>query len=382
MRLRRVAGPQYLFRADFDSAPNQAAPLTSPLPLDIGSLKIKDTGDKLSISAGQLVCTGGNEAAFGDPELATTLPFSRVPGRAFLLSLKPNQTNDYFMLGWGTVNTGINLYAEIEPTIVFNTAGDIVLGGVSGKEISSYTTAQIVLAIILRSTGVLILKGDATTSPMTLLYPWHSDSTTPLYPALTNLDAAFTLDNLRVLDLGGARASDYGIARTHVASPGAITPTFGGSLMDGDTLNGNMETDDPPTGWAAGSATLDGVADERDGGAGAQSINIALTGTAKGQAGRAATTVAGSWYELSGWLKKVTGGNPLIHFYLNADPWTAWGPTISGSLTSWQAVQKTTRVPATNSFVALQVPLGDAADNSNFDDIVLKPITLPSTLEA
>ncbi len=150
----------------------------------------------------------------------------------------------------------------------------------------------------------------------------------------------------------------------------ANTPAVGAELL----TNGNMETGNPPTAWVAGGgATLAGAADERTGGAGAQSLSITNGATNYGLAASTGTSTAGIWYRLTGWLKKVTAD---INLRLN-------NSSISMTLTSagtWTSVTGTGRATDVGSVVAENQnnTLGLAA---RADDVSLKALTLSSLLD-
>lgn len=82
-----------------------------------------------------------------------------------------------------------------------------------------------------------------------------------------------------------------------------VISSFSQSLGANLVGNGDMETGDPPDGWTAGNnATLDGVADERTGGAGAQCIDVARGGASTNPyAQRTFSTVAGQCLAAGGW---------------------------------------------------------------------------------
>lgn len=146
------------------------------------------------------------------------------------------------------------------------------------------------------------------------------------------------------------------------------SPTAGAAIVGGDTLNGNMETGDPPTGWNANNATLDGVADERTGGAGSQSINIAAI-VAEGDARRNINIVNGTWYLATSWLKMTVGAG-YIRYGIDgvtnfprtfAETWiygaTTWRSIVAGAQT-------------------LKVFLSTTGDEGRADDLTLAPLTL------
>jgi hypothetical protein len=106
----------------------------------------------------------------------------------------------------------------------------------------------------------------------------------------------------------------------------AGTPTLTGSLQAsalGDwganlLTNGDMEDGDPPTGWGAGGgATLSAVADERTGGAGAQSLS-ALRGTNDNAVVRQTGGLipVGSTFAYRGWVRNVSAATGVrLHFW-------------------------------------------------------------------
>lgn len=100
--------------------------------------------------------------------------------------------------------------------------------------------------------------------------------------------------------------SSNNIAFGHIKGTAPGGETLAASLL----LNGNMETGDPPTGWTATSSTVDGVADERTGGAGAQSIDILATGTyGRVLQANGTAAVVGALYKASVYNKNVSGGH-------------------------------------------------------------------------
>jgi len=67
-------------------------------------------------------------------------------------------------------------------------------------------------------------------------------------------------------------------------NPSSVATVTGGKLVITPTAaelltNGDMEAGEPPTGWTASQSLLSSVADERTGGAGSKSINVAKNGT-------------------------------------------------------------------------------------------------------
>lgn len=94
------------------------------------------------------------------------------------------------------------------------------------------------------------------------------------------------------------------------------SPTLGSELL----TNGNMETGDPPSSWTAGaSGTLSSAADERTGGAGAASINIARNGVNNPYAYQAFVSANNRHYKIIAWMKKVDASHGPFLYCANAD---------------------------------------------------------------
>ena len=119
--------------------------------------------------------------------------------------------------------------------------------------------------------------------------------------------------DLSAYQTGKYLLSVYNSSTSLLIAQGYISDTApAGETLDAELLtNGNMETGDPPTGWLATTATLDGVADERTGGAGAQSLSITAT-AANGDAHKNATVVSGALYFIDSWSKMVSGTGSII----------------------------------------------------------------------
>ena len=93
----------------------------------------------------------------------------------------------------------------------------------------------------------------------------------------------------------------YSVGKWTINGNAAIgSPAMG---VDEILSNGNMEAGNPPTGWSAVNGSIVGVADERTGGAGSQSISLT---NASGTAAAYQSFAAAGWYYFSGWSKKIT----------------------------------------------------------------------------
>ena len=82
------------------------------------------------------------------------------------------------------------------------------------------------LALVLRSIGThFLIKGGAFTA-WTLLWSSVNDNTATLYPAISQYNGAFTVDDLRVAQLGAPWVADYGIITQRLAGARSAGDTF------------------------------------------------------------------------------------------------------------------------------------------------------------
>jgi hypothetical protein len=216
----------YLLRDLFTTA--QAAPLGRQCEPGPGALAVVDTASKLSVASGKLQVAAGGGA--GDPGVWGAA-LSRTAGRALLATVNSTSGLGYF--GWDT-----------------NQSGDPGAGGwyFSGATARLYEAAtpygletisngvDYHFAVVQRGTGLFLLYKLAAASTWTLAWVSNVNSTATLYPAFAGNSFVGTLDDLRVTDLPGAWATDYGIAlnrSTFTAANGtaltAITPEAGGA---------------------------------------------------------------------------------------------------------------------------------------------------------
>ena len=185
--------------------------------------------------------------------------------------------------------------------------------------------------------------------------------------------------------------SNSGATTTEVSPltwTGSTWAVNGGFVTNAPTLeteratNGNMETGNPPTGWGSniGSPTVAGVADERTGGSGAQSLSVTLTGTD----GRAMEQIGfvmsqNKWYTVDGWGKKVSG-SPTVYLNLS-DGCAGLTYLTSGTAGSaWTQLVGTGRWNTSCSYVKIEemVAGGAIGNEARFDDISVRGMTLSS----
>lgn len=150
-----------------------------------------------------------------------------------------------------------------------------------------------------------------------------------------------------------------------------ITPSLGSELV----TNGDMETGDPPSSYTSvNSGVLDGVADERTGGSGVQSLDI--TGDANKGAYQQFSTTAGNWYSASGWIKNVIGGDKRL--YLTNTSAQALGAASSSDSASWTNIFNTGRATGTASRIYTMLSTFGTGLQARFDDVSVKELTLSS----
>ncbi len=202
---------------------DKAAPLGSPLAVDVGQLLIVDAESKLAIASGVLNCAGGKATpAWGDPGVWGNVGLARAAGRALLCDLtKPSASTDGPMVGWDTDQAG-----TLDGAAWYFDASGVIKVRDQGTTLAfqplSYT-ANVVqrLAVVLRAAGAFYLARAAGQSLYTLGWVSNAGTASSLYPAISGLAAAYTADNLRAADLGGAWAQAYGIATSRLVNPAA-----------------------------------------------------------------------------------------------------------------------------------------------------------------
>lgn len=393
-QLLRPVGSAWALRDEFND-PRSAGTIHDTYATD-GKNKhyVVDTENKLSIVDGLLTCAGGKASpAWGDPGLWYEPAITRAVG--VMVAFRKFAVGNTMQFGLGNNKSG-----PISTSTSFQCTGSAlgcVIAGTTSTVATFVLSTQYDFLIITRATGSLFYWKLSGASQWTFLWPSALSSVATLYAGVSNYSAAFTLDRiLRPLTTwmptprvshgfsvlspsdgaGHAETSGLGAGGDGVAFAGATwsvsggaavnTPVAGGELV----TNGDMETGDPPSSWASASANLSQAVDERTGGSGTKSLNMAATANLGG-ATQVITAPIG-WYRFDGWLKKTVGTGYI-----------AWG--ISGVVTfaistasSW-----TQRGPYTRLLSAanptLVILLATSGDEGRADDISVKPVTL-STL--
>jgi len=200
----------------FVFATAEAAPMASPHTETgaVGSLTVTDTAPIFSVAGGKLAYNAGVSGFVVSP---TAL--ARVAGRAVLATVQRTTMGpDGATAGWGSATTNVGRHhvsLKSAGAIVCRTAG----GGADLIGESWPTGADIDLACVLRTAGAFFLARVPGANALYTLY-WVDVSLTgpTLYPGFSNADDVGNADNLRVADLGGSWATDYGIATDRKAT--------------------------------------------------------------------------------------------------------------------------------------------------------------------
>jgi len=173
-----------------------------------------------------------------------------------------------------------------------------------------------------------------------------------------------------VTDSAGKSASGF----LHSVAPGGET------LGDEAIPNNDMEAD-PITDWSVpATASMAIVADERDGGAGSQSIEVTL-GNEFRMLTQDETTVSltkGGSYKFSGWLKNVdltTGNRGYIVFYTEGWATIASYSSTTTNSTSWSTFSAYISVPDYDRLSIQQIGYGSPGQKARVDDFSLKRLT-------
>lgn len=170
--------------------------------------------------------------------------------------------------------------------------------------------------------------------------------------------------------LGGGVGPTAIKRRSGLAAP---VPVAGAELL----ANGNMEAGDPPTGWLnGGSATLSAATDERSGGSGTKSINIAVASGSIGEAYRAVATTANGWLRASVWRKNINAANGA-QMLLYTGGFALISSGASSADAAWNETVVIARSPTTSSLIFLKTT-GAVGTAARFDDAAMAMLSLPS----
>jgi hypothetical protein len=407
-----AGGTPYLLYDDFAAAcaagSVNGTPVSFPASVTIAGAvprrTVTDTESKLSIAGGVLTFAGGKaSSANGDPGIWYPA-VTRVAGRLVLVNLRLTAEQNVAQVGFdtdqsGSVRDGACFEIRTSGVALRAYSGGAGLDNV-GAALSTATDYK--FAVVLRSSGAYFLMRGGTLTTWTLVGIMTIATTSPLYPIVSNNNAAFTADNLRIPTRlwlptptaydaftranGAIGSSDVlgpdsqavaarvwtGATWTIATNKAVNTPTLGAE----DISNGGFETGDPPTGWTPNAfATPDGVADERTGGAGAQSLSILNNAANYGYVTQVLDNSSGTWVRLSGWGKNVTGTPGLFMLRTGA---AATISLVAVTTISWVLYAITGRLRDVGSIALLAGNSAILNNESRYDDVSVKPLTLAS----
>lgn len=358
-----------------------------------GSRVVVDTNDKISISSGLLNFAAGETANDGLWLDAIT----RAAGRIIMAEITFADTN-------GTPGFGVdtNQATSIRDRFYCSSSGSLRVQPDGGSTIvvGSYTAVSHYLAVIMRASGLYWLIRGGSYSNWNLLWISSSGSAAG-YPGLQSVGTAgiFTSDFLRVpfasflpapiaYDTFTRDNSSLGESET-TGPDGQTVPaiTWNGSTWTIDThcavntpvtfgaddvSNGDMESGDPPDDWVADGATLASVADERTGGSGSAALSCSNAGAARSYADQTLDLPDGTWVLLELYSKKIDGNS----FWGISKSDNTLLSSSGGTGLSWTKRRLTTRLVGANCKVRLGVNSVIAGQESRFDDVSVKALTL------
>jgi hypothetical protein len=208
---------------------DEAAPLTSPRTCEPGpgTLTIIDTGNKLSISGGELL---GSRQGDSNPRTFTSI-FLRFSGLA-VYGVVESDANDNLSIGWKTssISTIQNhgfLYAN-GGQVIYDAPPQGITAVNTGESITLSTAYPILL--VLLDVGVLYFIKKSTDWELIWPSAFGSDNMLAVFGARTAA-GNFAVDNFTIFRLYGDFSTNYGIATSHTAAP--ATGATGTMTADG-----------------------------------------------------------------------------------------------------------------------------------------------------
>lgn len=224
-------GFTYLLRDLF--SPDEAAPIATPANVDVGIRTVlADTGSDAAISGGKLSLTNA-----GASWTATVLQWAqagdegwtRAAGLCLAADVELGNAAAKFIIGWD--DTATASYPR-DGAIYFTGGGNgvCIVSSEAALKILIPTTGVVYrLYIVLRDTGYLYFIKEGSADPYLL---WSTvgafDPTgsateaTPKVKMSTNSNA-WTMDNLKIVQLPAPFNTDFGIATLNIASPADAT---------------------------------------------------------------------------------------------------------------------------------------------------------------
>lgn len=219
-------GPVYLLLDRFTT--DEAAPLTSPRTCEPGpgTLTLKDTSDKLSISGGRLIQATNEIENYVDPQAISQTGLARAAGLA-VYALSKVVTSNMDLCGFSASTTPVSqgnfshfLYQE-ETQLRVRRAGALQLNVHTVAVGTDYETA-----IVLRDAGAFFLL--KISSAWTLLWVDPTAAAASVYPFVCGglSTTAGECDTLAAFQLSSPWTTDFGIATQRLSGARAAGDTF------------------------------------------------------------------------------------------------------------------------------------------------------------
>ncbi len=373
-----------------------------------GTRTVTDTSGVISVAGGVLVANG-TPAALSNVSYGL---WTRTAGRILIIK-NPTRTT---IGAEGCVRFGFGPSVDIS-TNAFEfdlaSATEYRVKNAGGALARVSFTGTLSSATIMRATGVFLLTRIASGNWL-LEFVSHA-TTSNLYARVyfTATSQNVTFDSPRIPDilwlptplvsdsfatafgtsdgLGHAEgiATGIGAGGGGVTWTGATWSVSGGKAINtpvtlGSELivNGGMETGDPPSSWTGTNATIDGVADERTGGAGAQSLEMTATATGEPRAANTSMTlVVGGWYRLSGWMKSTVGAG-AIAIRVRDNSIGGVGVELQSTATSWASLSGSMCADYASNACWTMFKAAAISDKAQFDDVTLKRLTLSELISS
>lgn len=202
-----------------------AAPLPSPLGVDVGTLQGSDTNSALSQAGGALALNGTPAAGNG---VNSPSALARLAGRALLVELPALTTVPAGspVVGWGQNPSATDGAVDIGLSLASTTTARILTGATTIDTVT-VGAAPLDLAMVMRGTGGFLLARSGRTGPYTLLWVYNTSAAAE-YAKLRLAAAAInaTVRPFKVVDLPAPWDRDYGIASVRLVNPPAATTPY------------------------------------------------------------------------------------------------------------------------------------------------------------
>jgi len=365
----------------------------------------------MAITGNKLICAGGKASpAWGDPAIWWDETVTRAAGVMLLGDFNITDVTKNVQFGFD-----VNTASTISNGVYIKT--DYYRDKDNQTNLYSVTDAtEYRFCVALTATGAHFFIRDAGT--WHYLGHWGSDSNATLYVRIANYDAAWSADNIVVPSninwlpaptlsdgFGSAFGTSDGLGHAEGVAgsvgsggsgvtwvePGSSawaistgeatnTPPGGGELL----TDGDME-DDPATNWTAqNDAVLNNFAEERTGGAGAQSLEVekgAGGGTSPRAVQETGVVANGLWIVLTGYRRNIDADAARFNIYDGAVG-SAVGASETG--TSWAFNALTQASINTGAPLAGLYVDASGADGTSglFDDVSTQQLSVVDCIAA